>query len=43
MAPLLKLNCIGDEAMSRVQGILKKTGMRVLVSFDSPDRDIAGL
>jgi len=35
MAPLLKLNCIGDEAVSRVQDILNETGLRVLVSFDS--------
>jgi hypothetical protein len=35
MAPLLKLNCTGDEAVSRVKDILDETGLRVLVSFDS--------
>jgi len=35
MAPLLKLSCIGDEAVSRVKEILDETGLQVLVSFDS--------
>ena len=35
MAPLLKLNCIGEKAVSHVQDILNETGLRVLVSFDS--------
>lgn len=35
MAPLLKLNCRGNEAVSQVQDILNETGLRVLVSFDS--------
>ena len=35
MAPLIKLNCIGDEAVSKVTDILNETGLRVMVSFDS--------
>ena len=35
MAPLLKLSCIGDEAVSRVKHVLNDTGLQVLVSFDS--------
>ena len=35
MAPLLKLSCIGDEAVSRVKVVLNNTGLQVLVSFDS--------
>ena len=35
MPPLLKLNCLGDEAVTRVKDILDETGLRVLVSFDS--------
>ncbi len=35
MVPLLKLNCIGDDALSRVMEILNETGLRVMVSFDS--------
>lgn len=35
LAPLLKLNCLGDEALSRVKDMLDETGLQVLVSFDS--------
>ena len=35
MAPLLKLSCIGDEAVSRVKHVLNDAGLRVVVSFDS--------
>ena len=35
MAPLLKLSCIGDEAVSKVKHVLNDTGLRVVVSFDS--------
>jgi hypothetical protein len=35
MAPLLKLNCIGDEAISSLIDILNESGLQTLVSFDS--------
>jgi hypothetical protein len=35
MALLLKLNYVGDEAVTRVIQILNESGLRVLISFDS--------
>jgi hypothetical protein len=35
MAPILKLKCLGDEAVNRVKNILNESGLRVLISFDS--------
>ena len=35
MTPLCKLNCVGDEAVTRMLHILNESGLRVLVSFDS--------
>ena len=33
--PLLKLNCTGGEAVTRVTDALNDTGLRVMMSFDS--------
>jgi hypothetical protein len=35
MAPLLMLNYIGDEAVTKIIHSLNESGLRVLVSFDS--------
>ena len=35
MTPLLKLDFVGEEAVTRVIHILNESGLRVLVSFDS--------
>jgi hypothetical protein len=34
MPPLFKLDCVGDEAITRMIHILNDSGLRVLVSFD---------
>ena len=35
MVPLIKVNNTGDETLSRVQDILRATGLYISVSFDS--------
>jgi len=41
MMPLLKLNCTGGKAVTRVTDALSETGLRVMLSFDSQHTRIA--